>query len=159
MLCVADVASSSPWNVYSTSGGLFRLACGACKGHALALRLRAVFLFVRLFSMALSLLSTNRSSADSHSFNVLVPLMSSYLLHATFLLCSWTSRSLLLSSLFGMLSGGCAACRRTSISDCCHLETCSSSAETLSHAVPSWFMANLGSWNSPRLDMAEAQLD
>ena len=43
---VADVASSLPRDVYSTSGGLFRLAWRACKGHALTLRLRTLFLFV-----------------------------------------------------------------------------------------------------------------
>ena len=46
MRYVADVASSLPRDVYSTSGGLFRLAWRACKGHALTLRLRTVLLFV-----------------------------------------------------------------------------------------------------------------
>ena len=46
MRYVADVASSLPSNAYSTSGGLFRLAWRTCRGRALTLRLRTVFLFV-----------------------------------------------------------------------------------------------------------------
>ena len=46
MRYVADVASSLPSNAYSTSGGLFRLAWRTCKGRALTLRLRTVFIFV-----------------------------------------------------------------------------------------------------------------
>ena len=46
MRYVADVASSLPRNAYSTSGGLFRLAWRTCKGRALTLRLRTVFIFV-----------------------------------------------------------------------------------------------------------------
>ena len=46
MRYVADVASSLPSNAYSTSGGLFRLARRTCKGRALTLRLRTVFIFV-----------------------------------------------------------------------------------------------------------------
>ena len=46
MRYVADVASSLPSNAYSTSGGLFRLARRTCKGRALTLRLRNVFIFV-----------------------------------------------------------------------------------------------------------------
>ena len=40
------VASSLPRDVYSTSGGLFRLSWRTCKGHALTLRPRAVFFFL-----------------------------------------------------------------------------------------------------------------
>ena len=43
---VADVASSLPSKAYSTSGGLFRLVWRQCRGRALTLRLRTVFLFV-----------------------------------------------------------------------------------------------------------------
>ena len=43
---VADVATSLPRDVYSTSGGLFRLAWRTCKGYALTLCLRTVYLFV-----------------------------------------------------------------------------------------------------------------
>ena len=46
MRYVADVATSLPRDVYSTSGGLFRLAWRTCKGYALTLRLRTVYLFV-----------------------------------------------------------------------------------------------------------------
>ena len=46
MRYVADVASSLPSNAYSTSGGLFRLAWRTCRGRALTLRLRTVFIFV-----------------------------------------------------------------------------------------------------------------
>ena len=46
MRYVADVASSLPSNAHSTSGGLFRLAWRTCKGRALTLRLRTVFIFV-----------------------------------------------------------------------------------------------------------------
>ena len=46
MRYVADVASSLPSKAYSTSGGLFRLAWRTCRGRALTLRLRTVFLFV-----------------------------------------------------------------------------------------------------------------
>ena len=43
---VADVASSLPSKAYSTSRGLFRLVWRQCRGRALTLRLRTVFLFV-----------------------------------------------------------------------------------------------------------------
>ena len=46
MRYVADVASSLPSKAYSTSGGLFRLVWRQCRGRALTLRLRTVFLFV-----------------------------------------------------------------------------------------------------------------
>ena len=46
MRYVADVASSLPSKAYSTSGGLFRLVWRQCRGWALTLRLRTVFLFV-----------------------------------------------------------------------------------------------------------------
>ena len=37
MRYVADVAASLPYDAYSTSGGLFRIIWGTCKGHALYL--------------------------------------------------------------------------------------------------------------------------
>ena len=46
MRYVADVAASLPSKAYSTSGGLFRLVWRQCRGRALTLRLRTVFLFV-----------------------------------------------------------------------------------------------------------------
>ena len=46
MRYVADVAASLPQDVYSTSGGFFRMICRTCKGHALTLRLRTVYLYV-----------------------------------------------------------------------------------------------------------------
>ena len=46
MRYVADVSCSLPSNAYSTSGGLFRLAWRTCRGRALTLRLRTVFIFV-----------------------------------------------------------------------------------------------------------------
>ena len=46
MRYVADVAAALPSDVYSTSGGLFRLVWRTCKGYALTLRLRTVYLFV-----------------------------------------------------------------------------------------------------------------
>ena len=46
MRYVADVASSLPSKAYSTSGGLFRLVWRQCRGRALTLRLRTVFIFV-----------------------------------------------------------------------------------------------------------------
>ena len=46
MRYVADVASSFHSKAHSTSGGLFRLVWRQCRGRALTLRLRTVFLFV-----------------------------------------------------------------------------------------------------------------
>ena len=46
MRYVADVAAALLRDVYSTSGGLFRLVWRTCKGYALTLRLRTVYFFV-----------------------------------------------------------------------------------------------------------------
>ena len=46
MRYVADVAASLPHDAYSTSGGLFRMIWRTCKGHALTLRLRTVYLYL-----------------------------------------------------------------------------------------------------------------
>ena len=46
MRYVADVAARLPQDVYSTSKGFFRMIWRTCKGHALTLQLRTVYLYV-----------------------------------------------------------------------------------------------------------------